>query len=171
MKIKIAIIIVLVLLVSAFSGCTEEDWLWYAENEGSSEEENTTPEGYYESCVVSVYTSVTVTSYKWNNTNQNFDHDSVDGCEVLLYVIKSDGYSQKFTVITQDYGQVWRAYLTNIHLEEGQSIHVDAWVTVGDTLLNDYREITFEDASERGRRDSRDWVASFKFSAEIPNIE
>ena len=171
MKIKILIIIILLLSVSALSGCTdEEDWLWGAENLGD-EEVYTIPEGYYESCVVSVYTSVTVTSYTWNNTRQVFDFKSVDDCEVLIYVIKSDGYSQQFTLKTGDYGQIWDAYLTSMHLEPGEHIHVDAWVTVGDTLLNDYREITFEDASDLGRRDTVDWRASFHFIAEISNIE
>jgi hypothetical protein len=172
MKIKIPIIIVLLLLISFFSGCTEEDWLWGAEHlDSDDEEENTTPEGYYESCYVSVYTSVTVTSYKWNDSTQSFDYDSVDDCEVELFVVKSDGYSERHTVLTGEHGQVWDAYLTGMTLYENESIHVEAYCTVGETLLSDYKEITFEDASDFGRIDRRDWRASFKFSGEISNIE
>ena len=172
MNIKIGIIIVLLLLVSTFSGCTEDDALWFAENEGSSDEQTiSTPEGFYKLCEVSVYTSVTVTGYKWNNSKQRFDHVSIDGCEVEIFVTHSNGDYKREVIRTGDYGQVWDAYLTTMYLEEGENIYVEAHCIIGEKEYSENRVLTFEDASDLGRREIVDWRASFKLSGEISNIE
>jgi len=134
MKKKIKVFgIVFILVCVCLSGCDEV-----------SDPSDLIAEGTFYSVTVSVYARVNVIN---DEGKEMIPHVSID--------LKSGSFSKSYAYPSSS-GLI---YCRSLGLQSGESIVVTAVHTDGNKTYSDSKSITFEDASNKGRRESYTWAA------------